>query len=68
MIGVWTLKVDLGAVFITPWRSPLAYLCILTQYLRAPKNFGCDVGRDPASDPALAGEGERLLHVLRNEI
>jgi len=48
--------------------SALAYLFILTQYLRAQKNFWCDVGTDPASDPALAGEGERLLHLLRNEI
>jgi SRSO17 transposase len=48
--------------------SALAYLFILTQYLRAKKNFWCDVGTDPASDPALAGEGERLLHILRNEI
>ena len=48
--------------------SALAYLFILTQYLRAKKNFWCDVGMDPASDPALAGEGERLLHLLRNEI
>lgn len=48
--------------------SALAYLFILTQYLRTKKNFWCDVGTDPASDPALAGEGERLLHLLRNEI
>jgi SRSO17 transposase len=48
--------------------SALAYLFILIQYLRAQKNFWCDVGTDPASDPALAGEGERLLHLLRNEI
>ena len=48
--------------------SALAYLFILTQYLRTKKNFWCDVGTDPASDPALAGEGERLLHILRNEI
>lgn len=46
----------------------VAYLFILTQYLRANKYFWCDVGTDPASDPALAGEGERLLHLLRNEI
>jgi len=48
--------------------SALAYLFILTQYLRGKKKFWCDVGMDPASDPALAGEGERLLHLLRNEI
>ena len=48
--------------------SALAYLFILTQYLRAQKNFWCDVGMDPASDPALAGGGERLLRLLRNEV
>ncbi len=48
--------------------STLAYLFILTQYLRTKKNFWCDVGTDPASDPALVSEGERTLHLLRNEI
>jgi SRSO17 transposase len=48
--------------------SALAYLFILTQYLRAKKNFWCDVGTDPTCDPALVGEGERLLHLLRNKI
>ena len=48
--------------------STLAYLFILTQYLRTKKNFWCDVGTDPANDPALAGEGERALQLLRNEI
>ena len=48
--------------------SALAYLFVLTVYLRRKKNFWCDVGTDPASDPALAGEGKRLLHLLRNEI
>ena len=47
--------------------SAIAYLFVLTVYLRG-KNFWCDVGTDPASDPALAGEGEPLLHLLRNEI
>jgi SRSO17 transposase len=48
--------------------SALAYLFILVQYLRTKKNFWCDVGTDPASDPALAGEGDRLLQLVRNEI
>jgi len=48
--------------------AALAYLFILTQHLRVKKNFWCDVGADPASDPALAGEGERILHILRNEV
>lgn len=48
--------------------SALAYLFILTRYVRAKKNFWCDVGVDSASDPALAGEAERLLHLLRNQV
>ena len=48
--------------------SAVAYLFILVQYNRTKKNFWCDVGADPASDPAMAGEGERLLQLLRNEI
>jgi len=41
--------------------SALAYLFILTEHLRAKKNFWCDVGADPQVDPAVAGEGDRLL-------
>lgn len=48
--------------------SALAYLFILTRYVRTKKNFWCDVGTDSASDPALAGEEERLLHLLRNQV
>ena len=48
--------------------SALAYLFILVQYLRTKKNFWCDVGTDPESDPALAGEGERFLQSLRHEV
>ena len=48
--------------------SSLAYLFILTQYLRTKKNFWCDVGTDPESDPALARESERTMQLLRNEI
>ncbi|MBI3644372.1 MAG: IS701 family transposase, partial [Acidobacteriales bacterium] len=48
--------------------SAVAYLFILVQYNRTKKNFSCDVGTDSASDPALVGEGERLLQLLRNDI
>ena len=48
--------------------SAIAYLFILTTYLRRKKNFWCDVGTDSARDPALAGEIERTLSFLRNEI
>jgi len=48
--------------------SALAYLFILTRYVRTKKNFWCDVGADSASDPALAGEAERLLYLLRNQV
>ena len=44
--------------------SAVAYLFILVQYLRTKKNFWCDMGGDPAGDPALSGESERLLHLL----
>ena len=45
--------------------SALAYLFILTIHARAKKNFWCDVGADPSSDPSLAGEIDRLLLLLR---
>jgi SRSO17 transposase len=48
--------------------SAVAYEFILVQYLRTKKNFWCDLGADPESDPALAGEGERLLQLLREHI
>jgi SRSO17 transposase len=48
--------------------SAIAYLFILTTYLRRKKNFWCDVGTDSPRDPALAGEIERTLSFLRNEI
>jgi SRSO17 transposase len=48
--------------------SAIAYLFILVQYLRTKKNFWCDVGAGIESDPALAGEGDRLLRLLRNNI
>lgn len=48
--------------------SAIAYLFILTMYLRRKKNFWCDVGTDSPYDPAVAGEVDRLLHQLRNQI
>ena len=48
--------------------AAIAYLFILTVYLRTKKNFWCDVGTDSPRDPALAGEVDRLLHVLRQRI
>jgi SRSO17 transposase len=48
--------------------SAMAYLFILTQYLRPKKNFWCDVGADSTSDPALAGETDRLLRLLRDPV
>ena len=48
--------------------SALAYLFILTIHARAKKNFWCDVGTDSAGDPAVAGEIDRLLLLLRQQI
>ena len=48
--------------------SALAYLFVLTVYLRTKKNFWCDVGTDSPDDAALSGEAERLLQVVRNQI
>lgn len=48
--------------------SALAYLFILTVYLRAKKNFWCDVGTDSPDDAALSGEADRLLQVVRHQI
>ncbi|HEV2248191.1 MAG TPA: IS701 family transposase [Terriglobia bacterium] len=48
--------------------SAVAYLFILTVYLRRKKNFWCDVGTDSSDDPALAIERERTLSLLRNEV
>ena len=45
--------------------SALAYLFILTVHARAKKNFWCDLGANPAGDPAVAGEIDRLLLLLR---
>ena len=48
--------------------SAVAYLFILVQYNRTKKNFWCDVGTDAARDPAVAGEIDRLLLLLRQQI
>lgn len=48
--------------------SALAYLFILLVYLRTKKNFWCDLGTDSPHDPTVAGEIDRLLHLLRNPI
>jgi len=48
--------------------SALAYLFILTVYAAAKKNFWCDVGTDAPSDSPVAGESNRLLLLLRDEI
>lgn len=71
-------KVDLGLDHFAgrSWRgfhhhlvlSALAYLFILTVYLRRKKNFWCHVGTDSPPDRALAGEIERALSRMRNEI
>jgi hypothetical protein len=44
--------------------SALAYLFVLVVYLRAKKNFWCDVGTDAPGDPAVAAEIHRLLLLL----
>ena len=49
---------------LAPWRRSLP----VSHPNSTKKNFWCDVGADPASDPTLVGEGERLLQLLRNEI
>ena len=44
--------------------SALAYLFVLVVYLRAKKNFWCDVGTDAPGDPAVAAEIHRILLLL----
>jgi len=43
----------------------LAYLFVLVVYLRAKKNFWCDVGTDTEEDAAVAAAVGRLLQLLR---
>jgi SRSO17 transposase len=42
----------------------LAYLFVVVVYLRAKKNFWCDVGTDAGTDAAVAAEVGRLLQLL----
>ncbi len=48
--------------------SAVAYLFILTVYLRSKKNFWCDVGTYSPLDPAVAGEIKRLLRLVPQQI
>jgi SRSO17 transposase len=48
--------------------SAVACLFMLVIYLRAKKNFWCDVGSGLESDPPVAGEIDRLLSLLRPQI
>ena len=48
--------------------SAVAYLFILVVYLRAKKNFWCDVGSGAEGDSSVAGEIRRLLLLLRQKI
>jgi SRSO17 transposase len=43
----------------------LAYLFVVVVYLRAKKNFWCDVGTDAGADAAVGREVDRLLQLLR---
>src|SRR5262249_22563805 len=62
------LKGEAGAASTTTSRSRQSLINSSSFSIYAPKNFWCDLGTDPASDPALAGEGERLLQLLRDQI
>jgi SRSO17 transposase len=48
--------------------SAVAYLFMLVVYLRAKKNFWCDVGSGVESDSSVAGEIDRLLPLLRKPV
>lgn len=48
--------------------SAIAYLFIVLVHLRSKKNFRHDLGKSPAGDPAVAGEIDRLLLLLRNKV
>jgi SRSO17 transposase len=48
--------------------SALAYLFVQTVYLRYKKNFWCDVGTDSPLDAAIAGEIQRVLSLLPEQI
>jgi SRSO17 transposase len=46
----------------------LAYLFVTVVYLRAKKNFWCDVGTNAEEDAAVGAAFDRLLQLLRSEI
>lgn len=46
----------------------LAYLFVLTVYLRAKKNFWCDVGTNAGEDASVVAARDRILSLLRQEI
>jgi SRSO17 transposase len=46
----------------------LAYLFVVVVYVRAKKNFWCDLGTDAERDAAVAGEVDRLLQLLRDKM
>jgi SRSO17 transposase len=48
--------------------SALAYLFILTCWLRSKKNFSSDVGADTPLDPTTITETHRLLPILSNQV
>ena len=48
--------------------SALAYLFVGICHHRSKKNFWPDVGERAPGDPAVAGEIDRLLHLLRDEV
>jgi len=48
--------------------SAVAYLFILVVFLRAKKNFWCDVGSSVESDSPVVGEINRLLLLLRPQV
>ena len=46
----------------------LTYLFVALVFLRAKKNFWCDVGTDAAGDASVAAEVDRLLQLLRDKM
>jgi SRSO17 transposase len=46
----------------------LAYLFVTVIYLRAKKNFWCDVGTNSEKDPSLVAAVDRVLPLLRSKI
>ncbi len=46
----------------------LAYLFVLLVYLRAKKNFWCDVGTDAEADATVAAEAGRVLRLLPDKV